>query len=205
MMYAARAALCGIARMELRLDRVVQAAASVIATQAEPMKALAARGYERVVYLGSHVFKGLAQEAALKLLELTDGAMIALPESPLGFRHGPKTIVNERTLVVTFLSNDPYARRYEVDLLEEVARDGKAGGLLAIAGRNERLPATVERILIPAMADAEDVDLLIPFIIAPQLLAFEAAVGRGLSPDRPNVSGTVNRVVQGVRIHAFDL
>jgi len=77
--------------------------------------------------------------------------------------------------------------------------------LLAIAGRNERLPATVERILIPAMADAEDVDLLIPFIIAPQLLAFEAAVGRGLSPDRPNVSGTVNRVVQGVRIHAFDL
>jgi len=158
-----------------------------------------------VVYIGSHVFKGLAQEAALKLLELTDGAMIALPESPLGFRHGPKTIVNERTLVVTFLSNDPYARRYEVDLLEEVARDGKAGGLLAIAGRNERLPATVERILIPAMADAEDVDLLIPFIIAPQLLAFEAAVGRGLSPDRPNVSGTVNRVVQGVRIHAFDL
>ena len=205
MMYTARAALCGIARMEMRLDRVVQAAASVIATQAEPMKSLAARGYERVVYLGSHVFKGLAQEAALKLLELTDGAMIALPESPLGFRHGPKTIVNERTLVVTFLSNDPYARRYEVDLLEEVARDGKAGGLLAIAGRNERLPATVERILIPAMADAEDVDLLIPFIIAPQLLAFEAAVGRGLSPDRPNVSGTVNRVVQGVRIHAFDL
>ena len=205
MMYAARAALCGIARMEMRLDRVVQAAASVIATQAEPMKSLAARGYERVVYLGSHVFKGLAQEAALKLLELTDGAMIALPESPLGFRHGPKTIVNERTLVVTFLSNDPYARRYEVDLLEEVARDGKAGGLLAIAGRDERLPATVERILIPALADAEDVDLLIPFIIAPQLLAFEAAIGRGLSPDRPNVSGTVNRVVQGVRIHAFDL
>jgi tagatose-6-phosphate ketose/aldose isomerase len=205
MMYAARAALCGIARMELRLDRVAQAAASVIATQAEPMKALAARGYERVVYLGSHVFKGLAHEAALKLLELTDGAMIAVPESPLGFRHGPKTIVNERTLVVTFLSNDPYARRYEVDLLEEVARDGTAGGLLAIVGRDERLPATVERILVPAMADAEDVDLLIPFIVAPQLLAFEAAADRGLSPDRPNVSGTVNRVVQGVRIHALDL
>ena len=68
-----------------------------------------------------------------------------------------------------------------------------------------KAPAAVERILIPAMADAEDVDLLIPFIVAPQLLAFEAAVCRGLSPDRPNVSGTVNRVVQGVRIHAFDL
>ena len=51
------------------------------------------------------------------------------------------------------------------------------------------------------MADAEDVDLLIPFIAAPQMFAFEQAIDRGLSPDKPNKSGTVNRVVQGVRIH----
>ena len=60
----------------------------------------------------------------------------------------------------------------------------------------------VERILIPAMGDAEDVDLLIPFIAAPQMFAFEGSISRGLSPDKPNTSGTVNRVVQGVRIHA---
>ena len=65
------------------------------------------------------------------------------------------------------------------------------------------MPAGVERVLIPAMADAQDVDLLFPFIAAPQMLAFEASLARGLSPDRPNVSGTVHRVVQGVRIHAF--
>jgi tagatose-6-phosphate ketose/aldose isomerase len=53
------------------------------------------------------------------------------------------------------------------------------------------------------MATAEDVDLLLPFIAAPQIFAFEEAIGRGLSPDRPNLSGTVNRVVQGVRIHAI--
>ena len=64
------------------------------------------------------------------------------------------------------------------------------------------IPAGVERILVPAMADAEDVDLLVPFIAAPQIFAFEQSIARGLSPDKPNISGTVNRVVQGVRIHA---
>jgi len=51
------------------------------------------------------------------------------------------------------------------------------------------------------MAEARDIELLLPFIAAPQMFAFEAAIDRGLAPDNPNKSGTVNRVVQGVRIH----
>ena len=202
MLYAALAALSGIGGMAARVDRIAQAVEIVLASQADAMKALAAKGYERVVYLGSHIFKGLAREAALKLLELTDGAVIAAYDSPMGFRHGPKTMVNDRALVVVFLSNDAYTRRYDLDLLEEIRRDGKAGGLLAICGRDDGVSAGVERILVPAMADAQDVDLLIPFIAAPQIFAFEESLRRGLSPDNPNVAGTVNRVVQGVRIHA---
>jgi tagatose-6-phosphate ketose/aldose isomerase len=201
MTYAALAVLSDIDGMQARVERIAQAVETVIATQANAMKTLAGKGYERVVYLGSHIFKGLAREAALKLLELTDGAMIATYDSPLGFRHGPKTIVNDRTLVVGFLSNDAYTRRYDLDLLEEIRRDGRHGGLLAICGRDEGMSSGVERILISAMAEADDVDLLIPFIAGPQIFAFEQAIGRGLSPDKPNVSGTVNRVVQGVRIH----
>jgi len=202
MLYAALAALSGIGGMAARVDRIAQAVEIVLASQADAMKALATKGYERVVYLGSHIFKGLAREAALKLLELTDGAVIAAYDSPMGFRHGPKTMVNDRALVVVFLSNDAYTRRYDLDLLEEIRRDGKAGGLLAICGRDDGVSAGVERILVPAMADAQDVDLLIPFIAAPQIFAFEESLRRGLSPDNPNVAGTVNRVVQGVRIYA---
>lgn len=201
MMYAALAVLSGIDGMTARVERIARAVEAVIAGQAGAMKTLAGKGYERVVYLGSHVFKGLAQEAALKLLELTDGAMIAAYDSPLGFRHGPKTIVNDRTLVAIFLSNDAYTRRYDLDLLEELRRDGRHGGLLAICGNDEGIPAGIDRMLIATMADAADVDLLFPFIVAPQIFAFEQAIGLGLSPDKPNVSGTVNRVVQGVRIH----
>ena len=84
--------------------------------------------FERVVYLGSNELRGLALEAALKLLELTDGRVVAVADSTLGFRHGPKTIINDRTLVVVMLSNDAYTRAYDVDLLEELRRDGRAGG-----------------------------------------------------------------------------
>jgi tagatose-6-phosphate ketose/aldose isomerase len=202
MTYAALASLSGIASAGSRVDRMAQAVESVISTQAGPIKKLVARGFERVVYLGSHIFKGLAREAALKLLELTDGGIIAAYDSPMGFRHGPKTIVNGTTLVVIFLSNHPYTRLYDVDLLEEIRREGNAGGLLAITARNDGIAPGIDQIVVPSMQDATDVDLLIPFIAAPQIFAFEQSIGRGLSPDHPNISGTVNRVVQGVRIHA---
>jgi tagatose-6-phosphate ketose/aldose isomerase len=201
MLYAALATLSGIDGMAGRLERMAQATDGVIATQAAAMKSLAAKGYERVVYLGSHVFKGLAREAALKLTELTDGGMIAVYDSPMGFRHGPKTVVNDKTLVVIFLSNHAYTRRYDLDLLDEIRRDRRYGGLLVISAQGADIPAGVDCIIVPAMHDAEDIDLLIPYIAAPQIFAFEASLARGLSPDKPNRSGTVNRVVQGVRIH----
>jgi tagatose-6-phosphate ketose/aldose isomerase len=140
MTYAALASLSGIASTGSRVGRMAQAVESVISTKAGPMKKLAARGFERVVYLGSHIFKGLAREAALKLLELSDGGIIAAYESPMGFRHGPKTIVNDRTLVAIFLSNHRYTRHYDVDLLEEIRREGNAGGLLAITARDDGFP-----------------------------------------------------------------
>ena len=201
MKYAARAALCGISTTTPRLERIADAMENVIAEQRDTIRMLARNRYERVVYLGSHIFKGLAREAALKLLELTDGAVIALHDSPLGFRHGPKIVTNERTLIVIFLSNDPYTRLYDLDLLDEIQRDCRH--VLAICGREDGLSARVQRILVPAMQDAEDVELLIPFIAAPQIFAFEQAISRGLCPDKPNVSGTVHRVVRGVRIHDF--
>ena len=48
-------------------------------------------GFERVVYLGGQEFKGLAREAALKMLELSGGKVVALGGNPVGvFRHGPR-------------------------------------------------------------------------------------------------------------------
>lgn len=161
--------------------------------------------FERVVYLGSNELKGLACEAALKMLELTDGQVVSLADSALGFRHGPKTFVNRRTLVVMFMSNDEHTRRYELDLLRELRSDAVAARVVALSG----LPGLPEHPDTHVLGDAGsslrpgDLELCLPCVVFAQSLAMRRSISLGLSPDRPNVAGTVNRVVKGVTIHPF--
>jgi len=156
---------------------------------------LVAREFQRVIYLGSNELSGLASEAALKLLELTDGQVVALSDSTLGFRHGPKTIINNRSMVVLFLSNDQYTRAYDEDLLAELRRDGRAGEILALGNG--------EAIRIEGMAGASDLEVSLLYVLVAQAFALTQSLALGLTPDRPNAAGVVNRVVQGVTIHSW--
>ena len=163
------------------------------------LHALVARRFTRVVYLGSNALRGLAREAALKLLELTDGGTVALFDTPLGFRHGPKTVVNADTLVVVMLANDPHARQYDLDLLRELRNDGRAGAVLALTGRADA--ALGEAILFDGIGHLDDLALALPYIVFCQSFALLQSLQLGLRPDTPSVSGTVNRVVRGVTIY----
>ena len=164
---------------------------------------LVGRGFERVVYLGSNELRGLASESALKLLELTDGRIVAVSDSSLGFRHGPKTIINGKTLVVLMLSNATYARAYDRDLLRELARERRAGAVLALAGRADGIGG-VESLIMPGMGDATDLELAPLYVLFAQGFALLQSLALGLTPDRPDPAGTVNRVVQGVTIHPWN-
>lgn len=176
---------------------IAQWGAAVLETRVPLIEELARAGFERVVYLGGQEFKGLAREAALKMLELSDGKMVALAETPLGFRHGPKTIVNGKTLVVMFVSNDPYARQYEADLLRELRADGVAGRVVALG-------AAEESISVGAPANASNLALCFPYAVFAQTFAFLRSLSLGLRPDTPNARGVVNRVVQGVSIYPWN-
>ena len=162
--------------------------------------------FDRVVFLGSNELKGLALESALKMLELTDGTVVSIGESPLGLRHGPKTIVNGSTLVVAFLSNDPYTRQYDLDLLRELRSDGVAGRVVALTARTDPREV-VDTVALgagtPEAATFTDLELCLPYAAFAQTLALLRSISLGLSPDQPNAAGTVNRVVQGVSIHPF--
>jgi tagatose-6-phosphate ketose/aldose isomerase len=197
MTYAALAIFSGIESLETRIEPIAAAVDRLLAIEPR-MAALAARGFRRVVYLGSGSFQGLAREAALKLLELTDGATATLFDTTLGFRHGPKTFVDRDTLVVVFVSNDPLTRAYDRDMIEELLADGVAGAVLAVSAQGE----IGDTIAVGGLDAAADGDLLFPFIVPAQLFALHASLARGLTPDTPNKTGTVNRVVQGVRIHS---
>ena len=152
--------------------------------------------------LGSNGLQGLAKEAALKMLELTDGRLVAMADSPLGFRHGPKTVLNERTLVLILLSNDSYTRRYDLDLLRELRRQGRGRVVaLSTSALNAEDALAADDVLLDLPANAPDLALAPVALVFAQCLALLASLKLGITPDNPSASGTVTRVVSGVVIH----
>ena len=200
MMYATLAALSGPDTLGFRIGAIARATARVIDEANAQARALAQDGFDRVAWLGSGLLKGLAREAALKLGELTNGGVVTCFESPMGFRHGPKTFVTARTLVCVFVSNDPLTRRYDLDLLDELRGDGAAGRVIEITAGAPH-GGTPDALTVSGLAQAGDADLLWPYIAIAQLFAFHASRAMDIRPDSPNAQGTVNRVVQGVRLH----
>lgn len=159
---------------------------------------------ERVIYLGSGGFYGLAHEAQLKILELTAGKIATMYESPLGFRHGPKSFINDKTLVILFASNDAYTRQYDVDLLNEVHGDAIAERIVALSASKLEGTEAPNFVLAEGGAELPDVFLTFPYIIFAQTVSIMAAIKCKNLPDTPSPTGTVNRVVQGVIIHPLE-
>jgi tagatose-6-phosphate ketose/aldose isomerase len=160
---------------------------------------IASRAAARVVVLASTPLFPMAREISLKILEMTAGKIVALPETFLGLRHGPMSFLAEDTLVLSVLSSDAKIRRYEEDLLTEL-RNKKIGHLVSVVP--DGVAHTVSDEQVPACA-AELPDFLrTPFeIVFPQLLAYHLSLRAGLNPDNPSPHGVITRVVQGFRIH----
>lgn len=158
---------------------------------------------ERVVYLGSGVLSGLAREAALKVLELTAGRLAAFYDSPLSFRHGPKSIVNADTLVVLFVSADPYTRQYDLDLLAELRRDQQALRVVALAQQAADIIEAGPHCYLPGSREFNDAELAFCYLIYAQIFALSQSLKAGITPDNPSASGTVNRIVKGVTIYPY--
>jgi len=156
------------------------------------LKALAELPMHRLVYLGAGSLKGYAQESALKLLELSAGQVMGYFESPLGFRHGPKSLVDDKTLIVLFGSNNNYTKQYDIDLINE------------LQGDNQGL--AVHTLALPSEAYGEQLDDVfngLYYMVCAQIISFYKAWQLGITVDNPCPTGEVNRVVQGVTIYPF--
>ncbi|MCD1125327.1 SIS domain-containing protein [Jinshanibacter sp. LJY008] len=186
------------------IERMYKCSETIITEFNSEINRIANQHIDRVIYLGSGGLRGLAQESALKLLELTAGQVIAGYESPLGFRHGPKSIVNSNTMIIVFISNNPYTRRYDLDLLQELRHNNIAARIIAITAQLDETVTKGEFWQVPGMESATDVDLLFPYILFAQLYAFHKSLMLSNTPDNPCPTGEVNRVVQGVTIYKFN-
>lgn len=184
---------------EQKVNHVAEICQSKLSQWRPLIKELAALDYQRLIVLGSGGFSGLSREASLKSLELSAGKVMTTYDSSLGFRHGPKFTVNEKALVIQFLSSDPYTRQYDQDLFNELTQDAIAARVIALS---ENTPTSSDMIEVGEV-NGEDIWLSFPYILFAQMLSFEKSLELGFGPDNPCPSGEVNRVVQGVTIYNY--
>ena len=190
-------------RYTLLCERLSRACGHLLANALDPLAGVAGTGFGRAVFLGSGSRLGAAHEAALKMLEMTDGRVPTLSETYLGVRHGPMSFIHEDTLVVCFLSSDPLLRAYESDLLRELDRK-RLGLAKVIVG--ERIPAALLRaadtaIECPGLQEIGDENAPLLDVVVGQVLAFFRCLAEGLRPDSPCASGIINRVVERFPLH----
>ena len=187
------------------VDKLSNSVNDFIENNIEKVTSLSNEDFERIVYLGSSTSKGIARESALKVLELTAGKVNASYDTPLGFRHGPKSVVDDETVSVIYISNDEYTRKYDLDLAKEMLAHKKNDKVVIVGDNIE------EDILNKAdyVFNVENInytvenEVLLPLqqIIFGQMLSLLKSVNLGITPDNPCPTGEVNRVVQGVILH----
>ena len=202
MLLAAIEVFTGIEAFGASVSHVSSLVEDFIRTRSESIRVLADNNFSRVIYLGSNGMAGLAREASLKLLELTDGRVLTTHESSLGVRHGPKSVLNEDSLVVIFMSADPHTRKYDTDIYNELVADRQVKRIVALTPLAEPRFNGAEHFTIGTGEKLTDLELLFPYAVFAQIYGFHQALKIGNRPDNPSAAGTVNRVVQGVNIYA---
>ncbi|MDI9350305.1 MAG: SIS domain-containing protein [Candidatus Symbiobacter sp.] len=157
---------------------------------------------QRVVFLGSGVLYPAAREGALKVLELSAGKIATMAETPLGFRHGPKAFINEKTKIFLLASPNTRIAPYENDLFTEIQRQYGANVITRIGPDSVPVAthlASSEDFTFPLVENASwSVPL---YLVAAQLLAVQWSEALGLNVDNPFQDGKLTRVVGGVTLY----
>jgi glutamine---fructose-6-phosphate transaminase (isomerizing) len=134
------------------------------------------RELDYYIYLGLGPNEGIAQDATLKLKEMTQTLSEAY--NPLEFRHGPISIVRKGMVVIMLegLRERPFMADLEADLKRHGAR------VAAIAPYR---PASAD-LRLQLAADISDVARSALYMPPLQLIAHHRAVAAGLNPDQPH-------------------
>ena len=161
--------------------------------------------FERIVYLGSNCLKGVSQESALKICELTAGKIMTTFDTTMGFRHGPKSVVCPGSLEVVYLSDDPYTRQYDVDIVKEMAPERNGNKILVVSSYDDPSVKDLGDYFISFNNEKRynNVYLGLEYVNVAQIIAVYKSLKCNVQPDTPCPSGRVNRVVKGVNIYPY--
>lgn len=157
---------------------------------------------EAMLCLGDGAQHGAAREVALKLLEMSAGAVRVMTETSLGLRHGPMAWLNRPSHLLALLSGEAGMRSYQTDLLKELTR--KRLGLSRIVVGESPDPEVVGEhglaIDLPGLYALPAAQQAMVHVVAGQLLALFRCLSLGQKPDAPS-EGVLTRVVESFTIH----
>ncbi len=193
-----------IESMSQQINTLYNYGLKILEKYAPRIRKVASIDFKRVVFLGSGPFYGTATESNLKLQELTDGNVICKNDSYLGFRHGPKAVTDEATLIVFIFSNNPFVMQYERDLVLSMRKGKKPLYTIGIFENN--VNGLKFDLAIKLSDDGTKIDeelLAVCFIMPAQLLGLYKSLAFGLKPDSPSESGAISRVVEDVTIYKY--
>jgi len=135
--------------------------------------------FKNYIYLGMGPLFGAAQEACLKIKEMS----YVWTESygTLEFRHGPKSIIENGSLVVLLLSEQ--ARSYELKVAEEMKAYGASIVLIAAhKGADTQFADYVFETGGADLCDDARATLYLPLL---QFLGYYTALKKNVNPDEP--------------------
>ncbi len=118
-----------------------------------------------------------------------------------------KSVIDDGTLTVIYLSDDAYRRKYELDLIKEMSPQRKKNRIAAVMNTPcEEVKGLVDYTLEFTIGEAMDNILLgLDYILFAQALATLKSLSLGITPDNPCPTGEVNRVVKGVTLYPYEL
>ena len=160
--------------------------------------------FSRAVFLGSGTLRGVAEESSLKLQELTDGRIMCAHDSFLGFRHGPKALVNDQALMVYLYSPAESVQRYEYDLVRQIKNGcGAKAYIMVCRCAPEGLDSSYWDLCVETRLPENFPGFYggVAYVFVAQMLGLFKSIKYGLNPDSPSVSGNISRVVEGVKIY----
>ena len=191
------------------IEKIIELASKELNRKYEKIKKLAEEDHKRIVILGSGILSGLGQELALKIMELSAGKVVAVNNTTLGFRHGPKSIINEKTIIFNLINESKKAKKYDEDLLEEMKLDEKANKIVVYCiNKNEKIEKNADELIFIEKNDNNILDnqlaSLFIYLVYGQMYAFFKSQYLGNTTDNPFPTGEVNRVVKKFKIYKFE-
>lgn len=173
------AKLAGKGEFLAALERVPGTVEPLLGKYGPQVEGFAKRPFADVAVLGQGALYPVASEVALKVME--SSSSYAQFFHTLEFRHGPKSIIDERALVIGLIADSSAVQ--ETKVLGEMKELGAR--TIAVVNRATAEARSAADLLIELGSPLPPLALLVAYVVWGQLLGSYVGLAKGLNPDEP--------------------